>query len=173
MLEFGGAMSAEHGDGLARSEWNEKMFGPELYRAFREVKSAFDPNGIMNPGKIVDAPSMTENLRYGETYRTTSIETRFDWSADLGFAGAVEKCNGVGACRKVNSGAMCPSYMATREEEHSTRGRANALRAALSGALPHDQIDSDRMFDVLDLCLECKSCKSERGHGEDQVRIPE
>ncbi len=171
VLEFGGAMSAEHGDGLARSEWNEKMFGPELYRAFREVKSAFDPDGIMNPGKIVDAPSMTQNLRYGETYRTTPMETRFDWSADLGLAGAVEKCNGVGACRKVNSGAMCPSYMATREEEHSTRGRANSLRAALSGAIPHDQIASDRMFDVLDLCLECKSCKSECPSNVDMAKI--
>ena len=171
VLEFGGAMSAEHGDGLARSEWNEKMFGPELYRAFKEVKTAFDPAGIMNPGKIVDAPPMTENLRYGEAYRTQRIETRFDWSADLGFAAAVEKCNGVGACRKVNSGAMCPSYMATREEEHSTRGRANSLRAALSGALPHDQIDSHRMFDVLDLCLECKSCKSECPSNVDMAKI--
>ena len=171
VLEFGGAMSAEHGDGLARSEWNEKMFGPELYRAFRDVKSAFDPDGIMNPGKIVDAPPMTQNLRYGETYRTQPIETRFDWSGDLGFAAAVEKCNGVGACRKVNSGAMCPSYMATREEEHSTRGRANSLRAALSGALPRDQIDSRRMFDVLDLCLECKSCKSECPSNVDMAKI--
>ena len=171
VLEFGGAMSAEHGDGIARSEWNEKMFGPELYKAFREVKAAFDPKGIMNPGKIVDAPPMTQNLRYGETYRTTPVETRFDWSADNGFAGAVERCNGVGACRKVNSGAMCPSYMATREEEHSTRGRANALRAALSGALPHGQFDSDRMFDVLDLCLECKSCKSECPSNVDMAKI--
>ena len=171
VLEFGGAMSAEHGDGIARSEWNEKMFGPELYKAFREVKAAFDPKGIMNPGKIVDGPPMTQNLRYGETYRTTPVETRFDWSADNGFAGAVERCNGVGACRKVNSGAMCPSYMATREEEHSTRGRANALRAALSGALPHGQFDSDRMFDVLDLCLECKSCKSECPSNVDMAKI--
>ncbi len=171
VLEFGGAMSAEHGDGIARSEWNEKMFGPELYKAFREVKAAFDPDGIMNPGKIVDAPPMTQNLRYGETYQTTPFETRFDWSADLGFAGAVERCNGVGACRKVNSGAMCPSYMATREEEHSTRGRANSLRAALSGALPHDQIAGDRMFDVLDLCLECKSCKSECPSNVDMAKI--
>ncbi len=171
VLEFGGAMSAEHGDGIARSEWNEKMFGPELYKAFREVKAAFDPDGIMNPGKIVDAPPMTQNLRYGEAYQTTPFETRFDWSGDLGFAGAVERCNGVGACRKVNSGAMCPSYMATREEEHSTRGRANSLRAALSGALPHDQIAGDRMFDVLDLCLECKSCKSECPSNVDMAKI--
>ena len=171
VLEFGGAMSAEHGDGIARSEWNEKMFGPELYKAFREVKAAFDPDGIMNPGKIVDAPPMTQNLRYGETYRTAPVETRFDWSADNGFAGAVERCNGVGACRKVNNGAMCPSYMATREEEHSTRGRANALRAALSGALPHGQFDSDRMFEVLDLCLECKSCKSECPSNVDMAKI--
>ncbi len=171
VLEFGGAMSAEHGDGIVRSEWNEKMFGPELYRAFREIKSTFDPAGIMNPGKIVDAPRMTSNLRYGEGYRTAAFSTRLDWSADGGFAGAVERCNGVGACRKVNAGAMCPSYMATREEEHSTRGRANALSAALSGALPPDQLGSERMMEVLDLCLECKSCKSECPSSVDMAKI--
>lgn len=171
VLEFGGAMSAEHGDGIVRGVWAEKMFGPQLVQGFRDVKKAFDPDGIMNPGKIFDTPPMTENLRYGEAYRTQPVETRLDWTREGGFAAAIEKCNGVGACRKVNAGAMCPSYMATREEEHSTRGRANALRAALSGVLPNDQIQSSRMLDVLDLCLECKSCKSECPSNVDMAKI--
>ena len=171
VLEFGGSLSGEHGDGIVRGAWAEKMFGPELVEHFREVKGLFDPDGIMNPGKVFDTPDMRENLRYGEDYSTETIATKLDWSADGGFAGAIERCNGVGACRKVNAGAMCPSYMATREEEHSTRGRANALRAAMSGALPIDEIRSERMFEVLDLCLECKSCKSECPSNVDMAKI--
>ena len=171
VLEFGGSLSGEHGDGIVRGAWAEKMFGSELVGHFREVKELFDPSGIMNPGKVFDTPDMRDNLRYGADYSTAPLPTKLDWSADGGFAGAIERCNGVGACRKVNAGAMCPSYMATREEEHSTRGRANALRAALSGALPTDDIGSDRMFDVLDLCLECKSCKSECPSNVDMAKI--
>ena len=171
VLEFGGSLSGEHGDGIVRGAWAEKMFGAELVGHFREVKELFDPNGIMNPGKVFDTPDMRENLRYGVEYSTAPIPTKLDWRADGGFAGAIERCNGVGACRKVNTGAMCPSYMATREEEHSTRGRANALRAALSGALPLDEIRSERMFEVLDLCLECKSCKSECPSNVDMAKI--
>ncbi len=171
VLEFGGSLSGEHGDGIVRGAWAEKMFGPDLVGHFREVKELFDPNGIMNPGKVFDTPDMRENLRYGTEYSTAPITTKLDWTADGGFAGAVERCNGVGACRKVNAGAMCPSYMATREEEHSTRGRANALRSALSGALPLDEIASERMYEVLDLCLECKSCKSECPSNVDMAKI--
>ena len=171
VLEFGGSLSGEHGDGIVRGAWAEKMFGSELVGHFREVKDLFDPNGIMNPGKVFDTPDMRENLRYGSEYATAPITTKLDWTADDGFAGAIERCNGVGACRKINAGAMCPSYMATREEEHSTRGRANALRSALSGALPIDEIRSERMFDVLDLCLECKSCKSECPSNVDMAKI--
>ena len=171
VLEFSGAMSAEHGDGIARGHWAEKIFGPELTQAFREVKAAFDPKGIMNPGKVFDTPRMTDNLRYGEAYSTQPLKTRLDFTNEGGFAGAVEMCNGVGQCRKLNAGAMCPSYMATREEEHSTRGRANALRMALSGRLPRDQLHSSRMLQVLDLCLECKSCKSECPSGVDMAKI--
>jgi FAD/FMN-containing dehydrogenase/Fe-S oxidoreductase len=171
VLEFGGAMSAEHGDGIVRGVWTEKMFGPQLVQSFRDVKKAFDPNGTMNPGKIFDTPPMTENLRYGEQYKTAVIKTRLDFSKEGGFAGAIEKCNGVGDCRKVHAGAMCPSYQATREEEHSTRGRANSLRAAISGALPIEQLNSERMFKVLDLCLECKSCKSECPSNVDMAKI--
>ncbi len=171
VLEFGGAMSGEHGDGLVRSVWNEKMFGPRIYRAFRAVKSAFDPQGIMNPGKIVDSPPMTNDLRYTPDYRPLQLRTSLGYSSEGSFASAVEMCNGQGACRKVTSGTMCPSYMVTRDEEHSTRGRANALRAALSGALPVDALTSRRLYDVLDLCLECKGCKAECPSNVDMAKL--
>ena len=171
VLEFGGAMSGEHGDGLVRSVWNEKMFGPRIYEAFRNVKAAFDPQGIMNPGKIVDSPPMTNDLRYTPGYRPLQLRTGLGYSAEGSFAGAVEMCNGQGACRKVTSGTMCPSYMVTRDEEHSTRGRANALRAAMSGALPVDSLTSRRLYDVLDLCLECKGCKAECPSNVDMAKL--
>ncbi|MBI2855546.1 MAG: anaerobic glycerol-3-phosphate dehydrogenase subunit C [Chloroflexi bacterium] len=171
VMEMGGAMSGEHGDGLVRSLWNERFFGTQLYNAFREVKRAFDPRGIMNPGKIVDSPSMVENLRYGPSYRSLTPQTKLDFSREGGFHRAVEMCNGVGACRNTLSGVMCPSYMATREEEHSTRGRANALRAALSGLLPAEELASDRMHQVLDLCLECKGCKAECPSQVDMAKL--
>ena len=171
VLEFGGSMSGEHGDGLVRSVWNEKMFGPRLYNAFRDVKRAFDPEGIMNPGKIVDPPPMTENLRISPAYRTLDLKTVFGYSSEGGFAAAIEMCNGQGACRKVTGGTMCPSYMVTRDEEHSTRGRANALRAAISGALPVDALTSKRLHEVMDLCLECKGCKAECPSNVDVAKL--
>ena len=171
VLEFGGAMSAEHGDGLVRSVWNEKMFGPQLYEAFREVKRIFDPDDIMNPGKIVDPPPMTENLRISPAYTPLQVQTGLDFGPEKGFAGAIERCNGQGACRKLSSGSMCPSYMATMEEEHSTRGRANALRAVISGGLPPDALSSRRLYDVLDLCLECKACKAECPSNVDMAKL--
>ena len=171
VLEFGGSMSGEHGDGLARSALTEKMFGPNIYEAFRRVKGAFDPQGIMNPGKIVDAPSMTENLKIGPDYKTLGLSTGFAFSQEGGFAAAVEMCNGQGACRKIQGGTMCPSFMATRDEEHSTRGRANALRAAISGALPVDAIGSQRLYDVMDLCLGCKGCKAECPSNVDMAKL--
>jgi FAD/FMN-containing dehydrogenase/Fe-S oxidoreductase len=169
--EFDGAYSGEHGDGIVRGFFTEKMFGPELTDAFREVKKAFDPTGIMNPGKIFDTPDIKENLRFGDSYRTTEITTRLDFNSEGGFAAAVEMCNGVGACRKVHAGAMCPSYMATREEKHTTRGRANALRGVLSGSLPAESFASKNLLDVLDLCLGCKSCKSECPSNVDMAKI--
>jgi Fe-S oxidoreductase len=171
VLEFGGSLSGEHGDGIVRGAWADKMFGPDLVQHFRDVKKAFDPNGVMNPGKIFDTPKITDNLRYGDTYRTTKITTRLDFKAEGGFAGAIEKCNGVGACRKLHAGAMCPSYMATRDEEHTTRGRANALRGVLSGTLPAEGFASNRLMEVLDLCLGCKSCKSECPSNVDMAKI--
>ncbi|GBD10888.1 Anaerobic glycerol-3-phosphate dehydrogenase subunit C [bacterium HR23] len=171
VLEFGGALSGEHGDGRVRGVFNEKMFGPRLYQAFRELKRAFDPQGILNPGKIVDCPPMTEDLRFSPSYRTMPLRTHLDFSADMGFDRAVEMCNGVGACRKVLTGTMCPSYMVTREEEHSTRGRANALRAVLSGLLPPSEFTSPRLYQVLDLCLECKGCKAECESSVDMAKL--
>ncbi len=171
VMEFGGAMSGEHGDGLARGHLNRKLFGPQLYRAFQDVKQAFDPLNIMNPGKIVNSPPMTENLRYGTTYRTLEIKTHFSFAQEGGFAGAVERCIGVGECRKKLDGTMCPSYMVTLEEEHSTRGRANALREALSGRLPKEAWTSPRMYEVLDLCLECKGCKAECPINVDMAKL--
>ena len=171
VIEFKGAMSGEHGDGLVRSHWNRELFGDRLYAAFCELKGAFDPAGIMNPGTIVQAPPMTESLRYGGAYSTVEIATHFDYSQEGGLARAVERCNGMGACRKMDSGTMCPSYMATRDEEHSTRGRANALRAVLSGRLPHSDYTSRRMFEALDLCLECKACKTECPANVDMAKL--
>ena len=171
--EFGGSMSGEHGDGIVRGVWTRKMFGDQIYNAFRELKQTWDPQGIMNPGKIIDTPPMTENLRYGMTYQATDLPTSLDFSADFGYAGAVEMCNGMGACRKLD-GSMCPSFMATRDEEHSTRGRANLLRAALSGRMPdgaESSITDHRLHQALDLCLECKACKAECESGVDMAKL--
>ncbi len=170
VLEYGGSLSGEHGDGIVRGVWTEKMFGPTIYKAFQEMKRAFDPSGIMNPGKIIDCPPMTENLRFGAEYTAAPMETTLDFSGEGGYGGAVEMCNGMGACRKM-TGSMCPSYMVTREEEHSTRGRANLLRAVLSGTLPEDSMASKRLHDALDLCLECKACKAECQTGVDMAKL--
>jgi FAD/FMN-containing dehydrogenase/Fe-S oxidoreductase len=171
VTESGGSMSGEHGDGLARGKFNERLFGPVIYRAFLEVKQAFDPENLMNPGKVVNCPEMTESLRYPPAYRMQPVATYFDYSAQGGFDRAIEMCNGNGACRKTQAGTMCPSYMATLEEEHSTRGRANALRAALSGVLPAEEFTSRRMYEVLDLCLGCKGCKRECPSNVDLAKI--
>ena len=168
--EFGGSLSGEHGDGIVRGVWTEKMFGTEIYQLFQELKSTWDPDGIMNPGKIIDCPPMTENLRYGPSYTAQSLPTSLDFSLDSNFAGAVEMCNGMGACRKLD-GTMCPSFMATRDEEHSTRGRANLLRAAMSGKLPEETITGQRLYDALDLCLECKGCRAECESGVDMAKL--
>ncbi len=177
VLEFGGALSGEHGDGLVRGPFMERMFGPELYEAFRTIKQTFDEQGLFNPGKIVDAPPLTANLRYGPDYRTPNPDAVFDYREHGGFGRAVEMCSGVGACRKTLSGTMCPSYMATRDEAHSTRGRANTLRFAMNGGLgngnsPRDAGLGDRdVHDVLDLCLECRACRTECPTGVDMARF--
>jgi FAD/FMN-containing dehydrogenase/Fe-S oxidoreductase len=170
-LKYGGAMSGEHGDGLVRSGFNPKLFGPTLYGALREVKGIFDPHGLMNPGKIVDAPPLDQNLRMGPQYQTIQLETVFDWRADRGFAGAIEMCNGAGVCRKLGAGSMCPSFMATRDEHDTTRARANGLRNALAGRIPTEELYSEEMYGVMDLCLGCKACKSECPSSVDMAKI--
>jgi FAD/FMN-containing dehydrogenase/Fe-S oxidoreductase len=167
VLEFGGALSGEHGDGLVRSPFMRAMFGDVIYEAFREVKRTADPLGILNPGKIVDAPPIASNLRFGSGYKTRWMDTWFDYSAYKGIGGAIEMCSGVGACRKNLSGTMCPSYMATRDETHTTRGRANVLRLGISGAL--GETPDDVVLAALDLCLECRACKAECPVGVDMA----
>jgi FAD/FMN-containing dehydrogenase/Fe-S oxidoreductase len=171
VLEFNGSMSGEHGDGLARSHFNQKLFGPALYDGFRQIKGAFDPKNIMNPGKIVDAPAMTESLKISPQYKTWEPRTTLDFSAQGGFARAVEMCSGMGECRKKLDGTMCPSYMGTLDEEHSTRGRANALRNVIAGLVPKDEFTGKRLHDVMDLCLECKACKAECPSNVDMAKL--
>jgi FAD/FMN-containing dehydrogenase/Fe-S oxidoreductase len=171
VLEFNGAMSGEHGDGLARSHFNRKLFGAVLYEAFRQVKRVFDPKNLMNPGKIVDAPVMTESLKISPRYQTWQPETTLDFTGQGGFARAVEMCSGMGECRKKLDGTMCPSYMGTLDEEHSTRGRANALRSVLSGKVPKEEFTGKRLHDVMDLCLECKACKAECPSNVDMAKL--
>lgn len=169
---FGGYMSGEHGDGLQRSELNEKIFGTELYGKMREFKAIFDPEGLMNPGKIVDAPSMADNLRYGPKYQPVEIKTRLSFEREGGFLRALEMCNGAAVCRKTNAGTMCPSYMATHDERDTTRARANALRNALAGnMLQADDFTSEEVKSVMDLCISCKACKTECPSSVDMAKI--
>lgn len=169
--EFGGAMSGEHGDGRARSLYLEQFYGPDLVAAFAEVKRAFDPLGLLNPGNIVAPRALDAELRYDRDYLHVEGSSLLDWSGDGGFQRAVELCNGNGMCRKQDAGTMCPSYMATRDEEHSTRGRANALRAWLGGRVPAGHETEKRVAEVLDLCLECKGCRSECPSGVDMAKM--
>ena len=171
VAEFGGANSSEHGDGLARSEFNRGIFGDELYEAMRDVKRLFDPHALLNPGKIVDAPSMTDNLRDLALPPARPLPTRLHFASTGGMRGAADRCMNIGVCRKGSTGVMCPSYMATREEEHSTRGRANALVHALSQPDPRAALGDERLHDILDLCLECKACKSECPLGVDMASM--
>ncbi|WP_029895540.1 FAD-binding and (Fe-S)-binding domain-containing protein [Nocardia brasiliensis] len=162
VAEYGGVNSSEHGDGLARSEFNREIFGDELYEAMRKVKRLFDPGNIMNPGKIVDAPSMTENLRDRDALPPAPpLTTALKFEVVGGMRGAADRCMNIGLCRKATTGVMCPSYIATKNEEHATRGRANALVKALSAPDPHAALGDERLHEILDLCLMCKACKSE------------
>ena len=170
---YKGAYSGEHGDGLVRSEWIAPFFGPRLTAALGEVKSWFDPRGVMNPGKIVNPAKQDDRslLRYGPGYRQPAPSTVLDWSAWNGFAGAVEMCNNNGHCRKFDAGTMCPSYRATLNERDLTRGRANTLRLALSGQLGPDEAAEQAVREALDLCVSCKGCKRECPTGVDMARM--
>ena len=191
--EYKGAFSGEHGDGLVRTEWVAWQFGPRLTRAFEEVKRLFDPDGLMNPGKIVRGTKMDDArlFRYPPGYAPLQLDTALDWSAwnvqadplteqvtapgtggdpARGFAKAVEMCNNNGHCRKFDAGTMCPSYRVTRDEEHLTRGRANTLRLALSGQLGPD-FANDAVRAALDLCVSCKGCRRECPTGVDMAKM--
>jgi FAD/FMN-containing dehydrogenase/Fe-S oxidoreductase len=169
--EYGGVNSSEHGDGLARSEFNREIFGEQLYEAMREVKRVFDPDNRLNPGKIVDSPSMTEHLRDPGLPPAPALRTRLAFEVVGGMRGAADRCMNIGVCRKSATGTMCPSYMATLREEDSTRGRANALVNALSQPDPRQALGSERLHEVLDLCLGCKACKSECPLGVDMAAL--
>ena len=164
-IKYEGSTTGEHGEGIARSFFNEQLYGTRLHTAFRQVKGLFDPHNLLNPGKIIDAPTPWDPqvIRMSPHYHTQHAPTFtwLDFSQDGGFSGAVEMCNGQGFCRKTDGGIMCPSYIATRDEKHSTRGRANALRSAMSGALGEEGMTSDALYEALDLCLECKACQRE------------
>ena len=175
--QYKGSHSGEHGDGIIRSEFNEVMFGARMMDSFRQVKRAFDPAGVFNPGKVVDAPKMDDRslFRFKPDYKVAEFTTALDWSgwpgAASGFQGAVEMCNNNGACRKLSGGAMCPSYRATKDEQHLTRGRANSLRLAISGQLGEGALASDAMAEAMKLCVGCKACKRECPTGVDMARM--
>jgi FAD/FMN-containing dehydrogenase/Fe-S oxidoreductase len=171
VMHYGGSWCGEHGDGLVRSAYNERFFGTRIYNAFKEIKKLFDPENLMNPGKIVDAQTIEKNLRYGTAYKDQEVKTEFQYRSENSFREAVHMCSGVGECRKLLGGTMCPSFKATRDEEHSTRGRANALRLAMSGQLDGDGLTSKRLHEVLDLCLSCKACKSECPSNVDMAKM--
>ncbi len=169
-LSLGGSVSGEHGLGIARSEWLERQYGRGVVDLFRRVKNAADPHGILNPGKILDAPPMDSHLRYGEGYSAQGWQTVFDLSNQGGLTGAIEMCNGAGVCRKTE-GVMCPSFQVTQDELYSTRGRANLLRALVSGGFPSSSLGEKAVFEALDLCLACKGCKSECPSAVDVARL--
>jgi Fe-S oxidoreductase len=178
--EFKGAYSGEHGDGLVRSEWIEPIVGARLTRALGEIKALFDPKGLMNPGKIVRPSKMDDRalFRFKPGYAAAKLDTALDWSEwsvpgahSQGFAAAVEMCNNNGHCRKFDAGTMCPSFRATRDEQHLTRGRANTLRLALSGQLGPDALTSDALYETLSLCVSCKGCKRECPTGVDMAKM--
>ena len=160
---YRGSFSGEHGDGIVRAEFIEYMVGSVNYQAMRKIKDAFDPQGIMNPGKIIDPYPMDEALRYESDREEPEIDTFLDFSGDMGILRSAEKCNGSGDCRKshVMSGAMCPSYQATKNEKDSTRARANALREVLTQSEKTNRFDSEALKTVFDLCISCKACASE------------
>ncbi len=177
VIEYKGSHSGEHGDGLVRSEFHERMFGHRMVDNFAEVKRRLDPDGVLNPGKIVNPPKMDDRdlFRYPPGYQVKPLQTALDWSAwpgeGGGFQGAVEMCNNNGACRKLTGGGMCPSYRVTRNEQDLTRGRANSLRLAISGQLGDGALTSDDMAQAMKLCVGCKACKLECPTGVDMARM--
>lgn len=171
--EYKGSHSGEHGDGISRSEFHESMFGSRMLKNFEEVKSLFDPANLFNPGKIVNAHKMDDReiMRFAPGYGPIALDTQLDWNDWGGLDRATEMCNNNGACRKAHVGTMCPSYRASGEEQHSTRGRVNSLRLAITGQLGDDAFTSDAMYETMDLCVACKGCKRECPTGVDMARM--
>lgn len=167
VMEYGGSMSGEHGDGLARSAYNPELFGPTIYALFQKVKQYWDPQSLLNPGKIVNAPPMDQNLRFGKGYKPQTVSSLLQVKSSESFTNLIEVCHGCGGCRKESTGTMCPTYMATREEADSTRGRANALRQYLVSGEP----PSKDLLDVMKLCIGCKACKAECPSKVDMARL--
>jgi Fe-S oxidoreductase len=171
VVHYKGSWSSEHGDGLIRSGFLKEFYGDTIYGLFEEVKRLFDPAGLLNPGKIVAPPPMDQNLRYGTTYHDQPVDTLYHYRDQIDFHTAVHQCSGIGACRKMSGGTMCPSYMVTREETHTTRGRANALRLAMSGQLSGQGLSDPALKETLDLCVSCKACKAECPSSVDMARL--
>ncbi|MEF8840604.1 MAG: FAD-linked oxidase C-terminal domain-containing protein [Haloarculaceae archaeon] len=187
VLEHHGAFSGEHGDGMARTEFNPKMYGVGLWQAFKQVKTAFDPDWLMHPGNVVyrDGPEDVgpdtergvgadnrDHLRYGADYQSIEPQTEMDFDDEGGFSHLVELCNGCGTCRTTHTDTMCPTYRASKEEMQTTRGRANMLRAAISGEIPEEEMYTERFQEeVLDLCVGCKGCMSDCPTGVDMAKL--
>ncbi|HVL81798.1 MAG TPA: FAD-linked oxidase C-terminal domain-containing protein, partial [Actinomycetota bacterium] len=168
---WGGDLCGEHGDGLARAYWNERLFGPALYGQLRAIKAAFDPADLLNPGKVVEGPRPTEDLRYGPGYTRRVPATSFSYADQGGFAAAAERCFGAGACRKRLQGTMCPPAAATGLEEHSTRARANLLRSVVAGELDPGDLSTPEAHEVMGTCVGCKACKTECPAQVDLARL--
>ena len=175
VIQFGGTTSGEHGEGIARGEFSRQLFGPELTRAFQELKEIFDPDYLLNPGKVINPPKMdqVDLLRYGPRYQALYKPqgTLLSFESDQGFDRAVEMCNGAGVCRQLEGGVMCPSFQATHDEQHSTRGRANMLRAAMTGKLGSEGLTSLEAYQTLDLCLSCQACLNECPSAVDMSKL--
>ena len=176
--KYKGSLSGEHGDGRVRAPFIPLMVGPENYRLFESIKETWDPHNLFNPHKIVQPKPLTEDLRYEEDQETPRFSTLIDFSATGGILRMAEKCNGSGDCRKLHTsgGTMCPSYQATKDEKHTTRGRANALRTLLTLNQAENPFDHQELKETLDLCISCKGCTSECpsnvGHGKSQSGVP-
>lgn len=174
VVGYGGSWSSEHGDGTVRGAFVKRFYGDTIYIAFRDVKRLFDPANLMNPGKVIDTAGMDEHLRHNTPdydVRLAQVKSNYRYEEHGGFGLSVEQCNGVGACRKVGKGTMCPSYMATRDEDASTRGRANVLRLAMTGQLGGEGLADQSVMDAMSLCLSCKACKTECPNAVDMSKM--
>ncbi|PSQ08160.1 FAD-binding oxidoreductase [Halobacteriales archaeon QS_6_71_20] len=175
VVEHGGSVSGEHGDGRARTQWNRKLYGDDLWTAFRDLKTAFDPDWLLNPGNVCGDHSLTEHLRFDPEYAfDAGFDPELHWDNENGFRGMTELCHGCGGCRGEQSttgGVMCPTYRAADEEIQSTRGRANMLRGAMNGEVPADPFSEEFADEVMDLCIGCKGCKKDCPSGVDMAKL--